>query len=81
MKITILGCGFGTALAVLWNKAGHEVTAWTKYQEEITDIQRFGEHKRLLPGIAVSNRIGFTTDISCVKDADILVFAIPFKTV
>ncbi len=81
MKITILGCGFGTALAVLWNKAGHEVTAWTKYQEEITEIQRFGEHKKLLPGIAVSNRIGFTTDISCVKGADILVFAIPSRFV
>ncbi len=81
MKITILGCGFGTALSVLWNKAGHEITAWTKYEEEINDIRRYGEHKRLLPGVAVSNRIAFTTDISCVKDADIVVFAIPSKFV
>lgn len=77
MKITILGCGFGTALSVLWNNAGNEITAWTKYEEEILDIRRFGEHKRLLPGVAVSNRIDFTTDISCVKGADIVVFAIP----
>lgn len=77
MKITILGCGFGTALAVLWNKAGNEVTAWTKNEQEILDIQRFGEHKRLLPGVPVSNKISFTTDISCVSGADILVFAIP----
>ncbi len=81
MKITILGCGFGTALSVLWNKAGHEITAWTKYEEEINDIRRYGEHKRLLPGVAVSNRIAFTTDISCVRDADIVVFAIPSKFV
>lgn len=81
MKITILGCGFGTALSVLWDKAGHEITAWTKYEEEINDIRRYGEHKRLLPGIAVSNRIAFTTDISCVADADIVVFAIPSKFV
>lgn len=81
MKITILGCGFGTALSVLWNKAGHEITAWTKYEEEILDIQRFGEHKRLLPGVAVSSRIAFTTDIGCVKGADIVVFAIPSKFV
>ena len=81
MKITILGCGFGTALSVLWNKAGHEITAWTKYEEEINDIRRYGEHKRLLPGIAVSNRIAFTTDISCVSEADIVVFAIPSKFV
>lgn len=77
MKITILGCGFGTALAVLWNKAGHEVTAWSRNREEIDDILRCGEHKRLLPGVAVSNRISFTSDISCVSGADILVFAIP----
>lgn len=81
MKITILGCGFGTALSVLWNKAGHEIAAWTKYEEEVQDILRFGEHKRLLPGVAISNRISFTTDITCVKDADIVVFAIPSKFV
>ena len=77
MKITILGCGFGTALAVLWNKAGHEVTAWSRNKDEVSDILRCGEHKRLLPGVAVSNRISFTTDMSCVKGADVLVFAIP----
>ena len=81
MKRTILGCGFGTALSVLWDKSGHEITAWTKYEEEIQDILRYGEHKRLLPGVAVSNRISFTTDISCVKGADIVVFAIPSKFV
>jgi len=81
MKITILGCGFGTALSVLWDKGGHEITAWTKYQEEIDEILRYGEHKRLLPGVAVSNRISFTSDISCVKGADIVVFAIPSKFV
>ncbi len=81
MKITILGCGFGTALSVLWEKGGHEITAWTKYEEEIKDILRFGEHKKLLPGVAVSNRISFTTDITCVNGADIVVFAIPSKFV
>ena len=81
MKITILGCGFGTALSVLWDKGGHEITAWTKYPEEIAEIQRFGEHRRLLPGVPVSNRILFTTDISCVKGAEIVVFAIPSKFV
>lgn len=81
MKITILGCGFGTALSVLWDKCGHEITAWTKYPEEIAEIQRCGEHRRLLPGVAVSSRIFFTTDISCVKGADFVIFAIPSRFV
>ena len=77
MNITILGCGFGTALAVLWNKAGHNVTAWSRNVTEIQEILRCGEHKRLLPGVAVSNRISFTSDIACVSGADVVVFAIP----
>ena len=81
MKITILGCGFGTALAVLWNKAGHEITAWSRNEAEVKDIMRCGEHKRLLPGVPVSNRIEFTSDMSCIKGADILVFAIPSPSV
>ena len=41
-KITILGCGFGTALAIMWDKYGHNVTAWSKYQEEIDAIMNDG---------------------------------------
>ncbi len=76
-KITILGCGFGCALAVMLDKYGHQVTAWSKYEEEISAILRDGEHKKLLPGIIVPPSIRFTTDISCVKGADILIVAIP----
>ena len=78
-KITILGCGFGTALAIMWDKYGHNVTAWSKYQEEIDAIMNDGEHKRLLPGVIVPPTIRLTTDMNCVSDCDILVFAIPSK--
>ena len=80
-KITILGCGFGTALAIMWDKYGHNVTAWSKYQEEIDAIMNDGEHKRLLPGVIVPPTIRLTTDINCVSDCDILVFAIPSRFV
>lgn len=80
-NIVVLGCGFGTALSVMWDRAGHRVTAWTAFQSEISDILRDGEHKRLLPGVIVPPSIGFTTDISCVKSADIIVVAIPSKFV
>ena len=80
-RITILGCGFGTALAVLFSKNGHTVTAWTKFQEEIDAIQRDGEHKKLLPGVKIPKEITFTCDPSCVSGADIVIFAIPSKFV
>ncbi|MDR2531546.1 MAG: NAD(P)-dependent glycerol-3-phosphate dehydrogenase [Oscillospiraceae bacterium] len=80
-KIAVLGCGFGAALAALWSRSGHEVTAWTKFQDEIDAIKRDGENKKLLPGIKLPPEINFTADISAIKDSDILVFAIPSEFV
>ncbi len=77
-KITVLGMGgFGIALAVMLNKNEHEVTVWTAFENEIEDIRRDGENTQKLPGIKVEDKIKLTTDISCVKDADIVLFGIP----
>ncbi|MDE7281056.1 MAG: glycerol-3-phosphate dehydrogenase, partial [Ruminiclostridium sp.] len=67
-KITILGCGFGTALAVMLDANGHDVTAWSKYQEEIDTILRDREQKKLLPGVKIPETVNFSSDPSCVKD-------------
>jgi glycerol-3-phosphate dehydrogenase (NAD(P)+) len=80
-KIAVLGCGFGAALAALWSRSGHEVAAWTKFEDEINAIKRDGENKKLLPGIKLPPEINFTADISVVKDSDIVVFAIPSEFV
>lgn len=80
-NITILGCGFGTALAVMLNENGHKVTAWSKYPQEIETIKRDREHKKLLPGIKIPESIEFTADPSCVRGADIIIVAIPSKFV
>ncbi len=78
-NITILGCGFGTALAVMLNSSGHNVTAWSKYQDEIDRILKDREQKKLLPGVKIPESIAFTADPSCVKGADIVIVAIPSK--
>ena len=80
-KITILGCGFGTALAVMLDANGHDVTAWSKYQEEIDTILRDREQKKLLPGVKIPETVNFSSDPSCVKDSDIIIVAIPSKFV
>lgn len=77
-KITILGSGgFGMALAIMCEKYGHSVRVWSAFENEIEAILRDGEHKRLLPGVPVSQTIELTTDISGIAGADILLFAIP----
>lgn len=77
--IVILGSGgFGLSLAVsALRKGRHKVTVWSKFQWEIDDIKANGEHIQKLPGVKIPEEINLTSDISCVKDCDILIFGIP----
>ncbi len=77
-NITILGSGgFGLAIAVMCSKAGHNVTVWSKFQDEIDTIKRTGELKVKLPGVKVPSDVTLTTDISCVKGKDLIIIGIP----
>lgn len=78
-KIVILGSGgFGLAIAIIAKQCGkHDVTVWSKFQSEIDDIRAHGEHQQKLPGVPVPDEIVLTSDISCIKGCDILVFGIP----
>ncbi len=76
-KITILGCGYGTALGVLYTKYGHEVVTWTKFVQEAEQLRTDREHKRLLKGVRLPDALGVTTDPKCVQGADIIVICIP----
>ena len=78
-NIVILGSGgFGLSIAIMAKNCGnHSVTVWSKFQSEIDDIRKHGEHIQKLPGVPVSEEIVLTSDISCVKGCDMLVFGIP----
>lgn len=77
-NIVILGSGgFGLSLAIMAERYGHKVTVWSKFQSEIDDIRVHGEHVQKLPGVPVTEKIGLTSDISCAKGCDILLFGIP----
>lgn len=76
--IAILGSGgFGLALAVMCSNAGHSVTVWSKFQDEIDAIKRSGELKAKLPGVKIPETILLTTDISCVKGKNMIILGIP----
>ncbi len=76
-RIAILGCGYGTALGVLYTKYGHNVTTWTKFETEAEQLRTEREHKRLLPGVKLPDALGVTSDPTIVKGADIVVVCIP----
>ena len=77
-RITVLGGGFGTALAVmLYTTQQHEVSLWSALPEEIEAMRRDGEQKEKLPGVKIPNGISLTTDLSVISDSDLVLFAIP----
>ena len=48
-KVMVLGAGsFGTALALLCHRCGHEVTVWSHREEEANRLREEREQKKLL---------------------------------
>lgn len=78
-KIGIIGAGsWGIALSVLLEGNGHAVTVWSIIEEEIKMLSTEREHKEKLPGVKLSEKIIFTSDLKkTVKDKDILIMAVP----
>ena len=76
-KISVLGAGsWGTALAVVLHKNGHEVTIWSIAQDEIDMLKKEREHKDKLPGVKIAEEIGLTTDLKeAISGRDMLVVA------
>ena len=78
MKITVLGTGgWGMALSMVLCHNGHEVTAWTFFEEECSKLRATRSNEKLLPGVRLPEEIALTTDMSCVKDAELVVMAVP----
>ena len=77
-KIGIIGTGtWGTALARMLCRSGHEVICWSAIPEEIDQLDKQRTHPNL-PGIRIPEEITFTIDMEEVcRDKDILVFAVP----
>lgn len=77
-NISIIGTGtWGIALAILLTKNGHQVTAWSKFQQEIDALNRDRTHPNL-PGAEIPESIVFTSDLELAcTDRDMLVLAVP----
>ena len=81
-NIAVVGSGsWGTAISVLLEKNGHDITLWSWKEEESKALSENKENKEFLPGISLNGNISFTWDISCVKDKDIIVLVTPSAVV
>lgn len=78
MKIGVIGAGtWGTALGIILCRNGHEVTMWSRFQEEIDELLSTRRHKNL-PGAVLPDVMQGTSDLEeASRGKDMLVMAVP----
>ena len=78
-KVGILGAGsWGTALALLLYKNGHDVTMWSIDKSEVEMLQKEREHKKKLPGVKLPEEMTITNQLEeGMSGKDFLVLAVP----
>ena len=77
MKIGVLGAGtWGTALASLLVKNGHDVTLWSAVEKEIDELQSTKTHRNL-PGAVLPDELKYTKKLEEVSaGAELLLFVV-----
>lgn len=78
VKVSLLGAGsWGTALAIVLAKNGHDVTLWSALETEITMLKTHREHKDRLPGVKLPDNIYITSNLEeACTDKDLIVFSV-----
>lgn len=79
MKIGLFGCGaYGMALSSILIENNCEVTMWTKFEQEKTQLEKTRKNEQLIPNFKLSDKIKITTNVEeCIKNKDLLIIAIP----
>lgn len=75
----VIGAGsWGTALAILLAKKGHNVRLWGHNKQHINDILEERENKKYLPGIKLPPNLKLTDNIEkSVKGCAVIVMVVP----
>ena len=81
MKTTVIGDGgWGTALAMVLERNGHDVTVWGPFPEYLEEVKTAGENKTYLPGVPVPASLKWTANHEeAVKSADLVVLVVPSR--
>lgn len=77
-RVGIVGGGaFGTAMACVLRRSGHEVLVWAREAEVAAGINESGRNEAFLPGVALAPGIAATTRMAEAALADFLLLAPP----
>lgn len=77
-RVSFLGAGsWGTALAIMLAREGHQVTLWSKVEAEVKMLKENREHQERLPGVKLPDSIVVTNDLKqACTDCELLVFSV-----
>lgn len=81
MKATVIGDGgWGTALAMVLERNGHDVTVWGPFPEYLNQIRSSRENVSYLPGVKLPESIQWTADReAAVAGAGLVVLVVPSR--
>lgn len=78
MKTVVIGSGsWGTGLAQVLQDKKEDVILWGIAEDEIQDINEHHQNRKFFPDVILNEELKATTDISVVKDADVIVLSVP----
>lgn len=77
-QISVIGAGsWGTALALLLDRNGNQVTMWSTFPEEVAALKKERENKRCLPGVQIPESIYLTDNLEeAMTGKDVIVLAV-----
>ena len=78
-RIAVVGTGsWGTTLAVMLAKAGHEATLWARTPQEAETLRSSRENKRFLPHVILPDNLGVTASLEEALDScEMLLLVVP----
>ena len=77
MNITVVGSGgWGTALALVLLKNGHQVSMWCRREDKCRQMQESRENP-VLPGIKLPQELALTCDLNVLANSQVVVLATP----
>ncbi len=77
-NISLLGAGtWGTALAILLANKGHDVTIWTKIENEARMLKEHRKELKNLPGAQLPEEVKITLDLEeACRNRDLIIMAV-----
>ena len=81
MKVAVIGDGgWGTALAMVLNRNGHDTTVWGPFPDYLEEIKASGENKTYLPGVEMPSSLNWISDhAEAVAGAGLVVLVVPSR--